>query len=892
MAVFPLNFLHLHHTLKTLRSLSQTTSMLYLQLPTTHLPVMRVLLDHGLQPPLKRAQVNDEEEIEPGGLPRDPFFQFPGAAYSAGQTYGSGPNLFEAIAEARRKEGISDQNPWSPFESKEEWDFVRWAMESGISQGDIDKYLKLEMTRTRTGLSFKNKRSFFAKIDSLPKGPKWQCEIWEVKGTEVDENQNLKTEVVELWKRDPVECIRDLLANPVFAKHMRYEPERLYEDEAGKRPIFNEMWTGEWWEKLQKLLPNGATVVPVILASDKTQLSTFSGDKSAWPVYLSIGNISKDLRRSPSARATVLVGYLPVSKLECFPKAERSAKIHELFHQCMTSLLEPLVEAGRNGVEMVCADGSVHRMYPIVAAYIADHPEQCLVACTKESVCPKCQISPDHRGETHHSPFRDPAQTKSWIDDALHGWPRAAKNANIRSVKPFWANLPHCDIFLALTPDILHQLHKGMFKDHLVKWTTACVEGKESEIDRRYQTMTAHPDLRYFKCGISLVSQWTGTEYKHMEKVFLGVVAGSADRRVERAVRAVLDFIHYAHFETHNEDSLSRLEASWRAFHDTKSVFLELGVPDGYNTESPERLHIDFAKIAYRASNKKDYIKQMTKWLERQDSMQRFQAYLDFRHPISQPESGNESNSDDEDCHPEGVEEGDEDEESRAEYQISKRAPFPRMSIETIENDMRAVDFKRCLVNFLRERGLHAIQAGATVDEPGLKKSSVDIVRAIPPLRAQGRRQAVPAQFSTVLAFETSGNHAETSRTGVVNPISGLTVGEVHLIFNVPRKYEAVSKDPLAYIEWFTSLDVRNHNIGMFSISRSTRNHRRLFGTVMDKTWTRDNVAQRSQKFYVNPYLRHSDFVLLRLLVDKWLESKDKAGVERDSGPRLTAICS
>jgi hypothetical protein len=29
-----------------------------------------------------------------------------------------------------------------------------------------------------------------------------------------------------------------------------------------------------------------------------------------------------------------------------------------------------------------------------------------------------------------------------------------------------------------------------------------------------------------------------------------------------------------------------------------------LGLADGYNTESPERLHIDFAKEAYRASNK------------------------------------------------------------------------------------------------------------------------------------------------------------------------------------------------------------------------------------------------------------------------------------------------
>ena len=68
----------------------------------------------------------------------------------------------------------------------------------------------------------------------------------------------------------------------------------------------------------QGALPVGATVVPIILASDKTQLSHFQGDKKSWPLYLSIGNIAKEVHRQPSTHATILLGYLPVPKMDCF----------------------------------------------------------------------------------------------------------------------------------------------------------------------------------------------------------------------------------------------------------------------------------------------------------------------------------------------------------------------------------------------------------------------------------------------------------------------------------------------------------------------------------------------------------------------------------------------
>jgi hypothetical protein len=63
------------------------------------------------------------------------------------------------------------------------------------------------------------------------------------------------------------------------------------------------MNTGDWWWDIQDHLPAGATIVPVICASNKTHWTTFSGDQNAWPLYLTVGNIRKDIRRTPKKHA-------------------------------------------------------------------------------------------------------------------------------------------------------------------------------------------------------------------------------------------------------------------------------------------------------------------------------------------------------------------------------------------------------------------------------------------------------------------------------------------------------------------------------------------------------------------------------------------------------------
>ncbi|KAG0132547.1 hypothetical protein HOY82DRAFT_483920 [Tuber indicum] len=125
----------------------------------------------------------------------------------------------------------------------------------------------------------------------------------------------------------------------------------------------------------QDTLPDGATLVPIICALNVTFLMNFSGDKKAWPIYMTIGNILSKLRNKASKHAIVLLDLLPVppKMLGVTARDARQRQINNvIFGDLMEAIFAPIVALGDSGIEVECANGKVRLGFPRLAAWIAD----------------------------------------------------------------------------------------------------------------------------------------------------------------------------------------------------------------------------------------------------------------------------------------------------------------------------------------------------------------------------------------------------------------------------------------------------------------------------------------------------------------------------------------
>ncbi|KAL0957430.1 hypothetical protein HGRIS_001227 [Hohenbuehelia grisea] len=219
---------------------------------------------------------------------------------------------------------------------------------------------------------------------------------------------------------------------------------------------------------------------------------------------------------------------------------------------------------------------------------------------------------------------------------------------------PFTNDFPRADIHELLSPDLLHQVIKGTFKDHLVTWVEAYLvstHGQQqankilADIDRRITAAPSFPGLRRFPQGRGF-KQWTGDDSKALMKVYLPALSGHIPSRMVKAIRAFLEFCYLSRRNVHDESTLRDLENALKRFHSFRMIFQETGVrPDGFSlprqhalthyhahirlfgapnglcSSITESKHIKAVKEPWRRSNHFEAIMQMMVTNQRMDQL-------------------------------------------------------------------------------------------------------------------------------------------------------------------------------------------------------------------------------------------------------------------------------
>jgi Plavaka transposase len=353
----------------------------------------------------------------------------------------------------------------------------------------------------------------------------------------------------------------------------------------------------------------------------------------------------------------VLIAYIPCP-LFITPKTKlQTAFVARLFHQCLAIILKPLKEAGENGRHLRDSHGDRRHCFLRVAAYLGDYPEQAMINVAAANNSPVTIAGHKDLGNSKPSPRRTReyilehiARVTSMVDQSdIGAYIDQAKAFGLNAVnRPFWAELPGYEPDLVMAPDILHGLHR-FWRDHPLRWVRNLMG--VAQLDARLKALQPVVGYRHFSNGISHLSQWSGREDRELQRYLVAAVSGSPrlDSDSLFCLRRLHDFIYIAQYRTHSTKTLQLLDEALKDFHRFKNCFIRNGARRGsskvvmnhfripklaglhmfsyhiprmgssmqFSTEIIETSHIQAAKLAFKATNRKNFVAQMCAYGDR-----------------------------------------------------------------------------------------------------------------------------------------------------------------------------------------------------------------------------------------------------------------------------------
>ncbi len=335
-----------------------------------------------------------------------------------------------------------------------------------------------------------------------------------------------------------------------------------------------------------------------------------------------------------------------------------------------------LEKLSRTGLEIRCADGLIRSCYPIIAGFMVDYPEQCLLTAVKYNQhCSICQVPPNSREMLEGGPWlrRTHQSTQAQIEKQQRENIKQAAPAYVHPVHNFAWNHNLANIHDAMMVDVLHQLLKGIVM-RLIGWVKGVIaevispetrlrrdrstiaDGTATEqLDARFRQVPAFPGLKMFT-HFSAVAQWTGAEQKAMLQQLVSVVAPLLSKKAPAAMlctRAIIDFVTLARYRTHDSETLRYMQHALHRIDVLKIAFRSqtkqgnfnypkfhvmshymdfisrFGCTEGTDTDHSESAHKYLIKDYYDRTNKRaDFEEQILLHNERREKMNCLEAAL------------------------------------------------------------------------------------------------------------------------------------------------------------------------------------------------------------------------------------------------------------------------
>ncbi|TFY59764.1 hypothetical protein EVJ58_g5572 [Rhodofomes roseus] len=491
-------------------------------------------------------------------------------------------------------------NSYRPFENRAAFQFAELIFKKiQASYGDVNGLLRTlaayNVSQGGGEPPFEDVDELYSVIDAIPYGDApWESFTVRYTGDVTPDSPSWQRADYTVHCRNVRQVAHNMIGNEGFDDSFDTTPYQEY-TAPGITRVSN-MMSGQFAYRQATTIArdpatHGSMLSPVILGADKTTVSVGTGGQEFHPVYMSLGNVHNSVRRAHKD------AILPVAFL-AIPKAVRGeAETDEfrtfrkqLYHASIAHILEPLRPYMETYDVVRCPDGHFRRVIYEIGPFIADYPEQVVLSGIVSGWCPKCLLPPDRLHADGGEPrCREHTEYLAGAFPAEIAWITWGVDINII---PFTTYFPRADIYELLTPDLLHQLIKGTFKDHLVEWvekylyhvhSKAEARRRMDDIDRRIAAAPQFPGLRRFPEGRNF-KQWTGNDSKALMKVYLPAIEGHVPDDVVRCFAAYLDFCYLARRSAHDDNTLAAMQEALERFHRYRVIFETVGIrPDGFS---------------------------------------------------------------------------------------------------------------------------------------------------------------------------------------------------------------------------------------------------------------------------------------------------------------------